>query len=168
MNMINMRGVLEKKLLEIGRDRRTMISMVVIPMLAIPLMFRMMSFFTSSNQKEAAEQAMTIAISNEANVQDILPALAKGGFKTVVKSDLRDAVQKKETAAGIDETESNGVKQINLYMDRTRQASDIAYDKLRTLLDKAKDASIKERLKGANLPESILTPFKLERANAAP
>jgi sodium transport system permease protein len=167
MNMRNMLAVLQKELLEIVRDRRTMISMVVIPMLAIPLMFRMMSFFTSSNQKEAAEQAMTVAISNEANVQDILPALVKGGFKTVVKSDLRDAVQKKETAAGIDETESNGVKQINLYMDRTRQASDIAYDKLRTLLDKAKDASVKERLRGSNLPESILTPFKVERVNVA-
>src|SRR5260370_42501241 len=116
--MRNRRAVLRRELLGLGRDRRTMISMVVIPMLAIPLMCRMMSFFTSSNQKEAAEQAMTVAISNEANVQDILPALAKGGFKTIVKSDLRDAVQKKEAAAGIDETESNGVRQINLYMDR--------------------------------------------------
>src|SRR5258708_37773180 len=85
------------------RGRRTMISMVVIPLIAIPLMFRMMTFFTRSNQKEAAEQAMVVAVSNESNVQDILPALAKGGFKTVVKSDLRDAVQKKEAAAGIDE-----------------------------------------------------------------
>jgi sodium transport system permease protein len=167
MKMRNMLAVLQKELLEIVRDRRTMISMVVIPLLAIPLMFRMMNFFMRSNEKEASEQAMILAIPSEGSVEDILPALAKAGFKTIVKPDLRDAVQKKEVAAGIDETEAGGVKQINIYMDRTRQASDLAYDKLTTLFDKAKTASIKIKLKDANVPESILTPFKVERVNVA-
>jgi sodium transport system permease protein len=165
--MRNMLAVLQKELLEIVRDRRTMISMVVIPLLAIPLMFRMMNFFMRSNEKEASEQAMILAIPSEGSVEDIHPALAKAGFKTIVKPDLRDAVQKKEVAAGIDETEAAGVKQINIYMDRTRQASDLAYDKLTTLFDKAKTASIKIKLKDANVPESILTPFKVERVNVA-
>jgi sodium transport system permease protein len=167
MKMRNMLAVLQKELIEIVRDRRTMISMVVIPLLAIPLMFRMMNFFMRSNEKEASEQAMILAIPSESNVEDILPALKKGGFTTIVKSDLRDAVQKKDAAAGIDETTASGVKQINIYMDRTRQASDLAYDKLSTLFDKAKTESIKVKLKDAKLPESILTPFKVERVNVA-
>jgi sodium transport system permease protein len=167
MKMRNMLAVLQKELLEIVRDRRTMISMVVIPVLAVPVMFQMMNFFMSSSEKEASVQAMTLAIPNESNVEDILPALKKSGFTVLVKPALRDAVQKKEVAAAIDETEAGGVKQINVYMDRTRQASDLAYDKVRTLLDKTKDESIKAKLRGSNLPESILTPFKLDRVNVA-
>jgi sodium transport system permease protein len=167
MKMRNMLAVLQKELIEIVRDRRTMISMVVIPLLAIPLMFRMMTFFAQSNEKEASTQAMSLAVPSGSGIDDIRPALEKAGFQMIVKSDLRDAVQKKEAAAGIDETESGGVKQINVYMDRTRQASDLAYEKLSTLFDKAKTASIKVKLKDANVPESILTPFKVERVNVA-
>ena len=167
MKMRNMLAVLQKELLEIVRDRRTMISMVVIPVLAVPVMFQMMNFFMSSSEKEASVQAMTLAIPNESNVEDILPALKKSGFTVLVKPALRDAVQKKEVAAAIDETEAGGVKQINVYMDRTRQASDLAYDKVRTLLDKTKNESIKAKLRGSNLPESILTPFKVDRVNVA-
>ncbi len=160
-------AIYQKEMLEIMRDRRTMISMVLVPLLAIPLMFRMMHFFAHSSEQEAQEQSVMIAIPSEANVEDLLPGLRAGGFKTIVTSDLRGAVQRKDAASAIEESDVNGAKQINIYIDRTRQASDVAADKLRTILDKVKTENIKSKLAGSGLSENILTPFKVERVNVA-
>ncbi len=50
MNLRISAAVYQKELLEIFRDRRTMISMVVVPLVAIPLMFNLINRFMSSRQ----------------------------------------------------------------------------------------------------------------------
>ena len=168
MNLSNTLAVYQKELLEMIRDKRTLISMVLIPLVAIPLMFRLMSFFMQSREKEARGQAVSLGIRSELNVADVLAALRAGGFETTVKADLREAVEKKEVAAAIEEVREPGkVTQLKIYIDRTRQASDVANDKLRTVLDNARTGIIRASLRGSGLPDSILTPFQIERVNVA-
>ena len=50
MNLKISAAVYQKELLEIFRDRRTMISMVVVPLAAIPLLFMLISRFMSSRE----------------------------------------------------------------------------------------------------------------------
>ncbi len=168
MNMLASTAVYQKELLEIFRDRRTMISMVVVPLVAIPLMFSLVNRFMSSREKQAKGEAITVGVLDESKVPTVLSALKAAGFQPVVKSDLRAAVANKEVAAAVEETDDAAAgKRVNIYIDRTRQASDIAGDKIRTALDKLKMDTVRASLRGSGVSEKILTPFATQRVNVA-
>jgi sodium transport system permease protein len=168
MNFKISAAVYQKELLEIFRDRRTMISMVVVPLVAIPLMFNLINRFMSSREKQAEGESMTVGVLSETKIPTVLQALKAAGFQPVQKDDLRAAVEKKEVAAALEETEdASGEKQVSIYFDRTRQASDIAGDKIRTALDKLKTDTVRASLRGSGVSEKILTPFTTKRVNVA-
>lgn len=168
MNLKTTAAVYQKELLEIFRDRRTMISMVVVPLAAIPLMFLVINKFMSSREQQAKGEAVTVGVLSEAKVPTVLGALKAAGFQPVQKADLRSAVESKEVAAAVEETtDPAGVPRIRIYFDRTRQASEIAGDKIRTAFDKLKTETVHARLRGSGVSEKILTPFTSERVNVA-
>src|ERR1700683_5364884 len=127
MNLKIGAAVYQKEMLEIFRDKRTMISMVVVPLLAIPLLFSLINGFMTSREKEAQGEALTVGVSGGDKLPSVIQALKAAGFQPVAKLDPRAAVEKKEVAAAVDETEdAAGEKHLNVYIDRTRQASEIA------------------------------------------
>ena len=83
-------------------------------------------------------------------------------------ADLRAAVEKKEVAASVEETaDASGETHISIYIDKTRQASEIAGDKIQTALDKLKMDTVRASLRGSGVTEKILTPFDLKSVNVA-
>jgi sodium transport system permease protein len=167
MNVKISAAVYQKELLEISRDRRTLISMVVVPLVAIPLMLNLVNHFMSSRVKQAEGEALTVGVLSESRIPTVLQALKEAGFQPVVKNDLRGAVEKKEVAAAVEETEDAAGPRISVYVDRTRQASDIAGDKIRAALDKLKTDTVRASLRGSGVSEKILTPFSTQRVNVA-
>ena len=168
MNLRISAAVYQKELLEISRDRRTLISMVAVPLLVIPLMMNLINRFTTSREKQAEGESLTVGVLSEAKVPTVLAALKAAGFQPVVKSDLRAAVQNKEVAAAVDETVGpGGETRVEIYIDRTRQASEIASDKIRTALDKLKMDTVRASLRGSGVSEKVLTPFTTQRVNVA-
>lgn len=168
MNLKISAAVYQKELLEIFRDRRTMISMVVVPLVAIPLMFNLINRFMSSRGKQAEGESLTLGVLSADKAPTVLDALKAAGFQPVVKADLRAAVENKEVAAAVEETQdATGQKRVSVYIDRTRQASDIAGDKIRTALDKLKTDTVRASLRGSGVSEKVLTPFTTQRVNVA-
>jgi sodium transport system permease protein len=162
-------AVYQKEMLEVFRDRRTMISMVVVPLLAIPLLFSLINGFMSSREKEAQGEALSVGVLGDDKLPTVIQSLKAAGFQPVVKADLRAAVEKKEVAAAVEETQDavTGEKLLNVYVDRTRQASEIAGDKIQTALEKLKTDTVRASLRGSGLPEKILTPFTTKSVNVA-
>src|ERR1017187_8961012 len=105
MNLKISLAVYQKEMLEIFRDRRTMISMVVVPLLAIPLLFSLINGFMTSREKEAEGEALTVGVLGEDKLPTVIEALKAAGFPPVAKADLRAAVENKEVAAAVGETE---------------------------------------------------------------
>jgi sodium transport system permease protein len=169
MNLKISAAVYQKEMLEVFRDRRTMISMVVVPLLAIPLLFSLINGFMSSREKEAQGEALSVGVLGDDKLPTVIQSLKAAGFRPVVKADLRAAVEKKEVAAAVEETEdaTTGEKLLNVYVDRTRQASEIAGDKIQTALEKLKSDTVRASLRGSGLPEKILTPFTTKSVNVA-
>ena len=169
MNLKISAAVYQKEMLEVFRDRRTMISMVVVPLLAIPLLFSLINGFMSSREKEAQGEALSVGVLGDDKLPTVIQSLKAAGFQPVVKADLRGAVEKKEVAAAVEETEdaTTGEKLLNVYVDRTRQASEIAGDKIQTALEKLKTDTVRASLRGSGLPERILTPFTTKSVNVA-
>jgi sodium transport system permease protein len=168
MNFRTTAAVYQKEMLEIFRDRRTLISMVLVPVAVIPLMFSVIGKFMESRGKQAEGEAVTVGILSEPRIPAIVAALRAAGLRLVEKPDLRAAVEKKDVAAALDEVEQpSGHKQIRIYIDRTRLASQIAGDRVRTAVDQLKSDMVRASLRSSGVPENVLTPFTVERVNVA-
>lgn len=160
--------VYRKEVLEMLRDRRTLISMVLAPVLAIPLLLGVVTFFTSSGQKQAAQESSNIAVPERISMPGLEQALRNGGFKLTPSADPRAAVERKQVAAAVDALSEAGEPTVRLYVDASRQGSLVAADRMRAALDGLKARKIRESLAGSGISENILTPFTVDRVDVAP
>jgi sodium transport system permease protein len=159
----------QKEMLELTRDRRTLISMIALPLFAIPALFIVMSHFISAREKTAQSEAVKVAVPAAVKTAGLVESLRAAGFEVVTRADLRAAVENKQVPAALDENAAaTGETEIRIYEDETRDASTIAAGKLRTALDGLKAEKVRAALRGSGISEKILTPFRVNRVNVAP
>src|SRR5579871_2281811 len=96
-------AIYRKEMLDMFRDRRTMISMLVVPVVVLPLVFSLMMRFTSRMEANAEVEAQSLGIAARVTTPSVREALEKSGFPLKEKDDLRAAVEKKEVAAAVEE-----------------------------------------------------------------
>jgi sodium transport system permease protein len=157
-----------KEMLELSRDRRTLISMIVVPLAAIPVLFMVTSYFMTAREKTAESEAVTVAVQANLRTPGLAAALRGAGLALVTVADVREAVGKKQAAAGVEEgARATGEPEISIYEDKTRQASGIAGDKVRIALDGLKADKVREALNGSGVSEKVLSPFFVKRVNVA-
>jgi sodium transport system permease protein len=168
MNLRAVATIYWKEALEITRDRRTLISMVLVPAIAMPLLFKVMNFFLSSSDQEAEREAMVIAVADRLALPGLEETLRSAGFQLIVSADPRTEVEKKKAAAGIVEQSDGGQPVVRLYLDESRSASTKANDKLRTALDALRIEKVRQALTGSGMSLSLLTPFTVDRVDIAP
>jgi sodium transport system permease protein len=155
--------IYRKEMLDMLRDRRTMISMVVVPLVVFPLVISVMLRFSSRLEQNAETEARSMGIAARVTTPSVREALEKTGLAVKDKEDLRAAVEKKEVAASVEE--KPGV--IEIYVDSSNPTSGAAGDKIRIALTELKDQRIRESLRTSGIPESVLTPFTVKRTNIA-
>jgi sodium transport system permease protein len=156
-------------MLDMVRDRRTLISMVLVPIAAMPVLFLFMGRMISSAEKRAGEEAVTIAVQGGERLPGLRNALAGAGFKLLDKADMKAAVEKKEIAAGVEPILlPSGVKEVRIYADQTREGSGVAAGKIRAALDLFKENLAKQQLIARGVPVEVLSPFTVKRVDLAP
>ena len=69
-------AVLRKELLDSLRDRRTLIAMILVPMLLFPVMMVGMGKLTASRAEEAREKLLTVAVADPKNDTGIAEHIA--------------------------------------------------------------------------------------------
>ena len=155
--------VYKKELVELLRDRRTLISMVALPVIVFPLVFGGIGKVMETTGKKAETEATTVAILPDAIPVDFARVIERSGLKAVTVSNVAAAVEKKEAATGM----TVAGKLVTVYAEGTRRSSGIAAEKLRTALNEHRDALVIESLRGAKLDASVLKPFTVKRENVA-
>lgn len=158
--------IYRKEMLELLRDRRTLISMVLVPLFALPILFGVMSLVLEWQQKEAERDSYIIAV-NPACGRIMDAVLAASGFRIKPAAQARRAVENKAVAAALDVTVVNGSKQYVVYSDRTRPASSIAGERMSVTLAALKEVSVRRSLRGSGVSEQVLTPFTVRAVNVA-
>jgi sodium transport system permease protein len=162
-------AVYRKEMMDLLRDRRTLMSMVVIPVLVMPLLMVLMTRVVSTIQKRSAEESKTMPIAAHVKTPAVLEAIRQVGYQIVAKSDLRAAVEKKEISAAVEET--TGPKnnpELNVYQDESNPTSAFAGGKIRDALANLKDVQVRAALRKSGVPESVLSPFDVKPVNVAP
>src|SRR5947208_10810995 len=128
-----------KEMLDMFRDRRSLISMIVVPVLAVPGLFAVVHYFTQNLGKKALDESARVGISATVSQPGLTGALKSVGFELVLQKDARAAVENKSVAASIDMTRAADVTgEIVIYVDKTRGAASMSAERLTACRERAK------------------------------
>src|SRR5580704_15260797 len=104
MRFFILKGIYKKELRDVLRDRRALISMLVVPLVVFPLLIGGMTRLIPLIAQRAEQEASTLAIAAKISSPAIREALEKAGLHLVDKDDLKAAVQDKSVGAAVEET----------------------------------------------------------------
>ncbi len=159
-------AIYRKEVLDLLRDRRTMISMVIVPLLVFPLIIQVALRLTSRIEEQSQQEAKTLGIAARVTTPAVSEALAKIGIPIVQRDDLPSAVEKKSVAAAVEEIPGTPA-QIVIFVDSSNPTSSAAADKIRIALEELRVQDIRNKLRDSGIPASVLTPFTVKRTNVA-
>jgi sodium transport system permease protein len=166
MRLSIVNAIYRKEMLDLVRDRRTMISMVLVPVLLVPLLLNVSTRLMSRMQENAEQEAKSMAVAVKATTPAFREALEKAQIQIVDRDDLKDAVLNKTVAAGVEEIPGTPVE-VEIYVDNSNPTSSVAAARVRVALDDLKDEKVRESLRTSGIPASVLTPFVVKRTNIA-
>jgi sodium transport system permease protein len=162
-------AIYRKEMLDLLRDRRTVLSMIVVPVLVMPLLMLAMAKFVAMTTKRAREESRTMYVGVHVQNPELREALRQAGIKLAERTDLRSAIEKKEISAGVEEVvAAPGQVQVSVYQDNSNPTSGAAGEQVRAVLNTLKEIHVREGLRKAGVSEDVLTPFTVQQVNVAP
>jgi len=177
MNFRNVGIVYGKELTEWLRDKRTLISTVLVPLLAFPiLMVGMTSLMTVMIGRAEKETAKIMIIGGEDSPQvveklrrvkdlEIVP-YADDWMKRISEKEIRAAV---DVPKGFDSALGQGNElTVKIYFYQGEIKSSFGANHLEKFFDDYRDSVIASRLAARNLPTDIIKPFEVKQENVAP
>lgn len=177
MSMRNVGIVYRKELTEWLRDRRTLISTVVVPLLAFPvIMVGMISLTTVMLGKAEKETPKIMVLGGEDSPQ-ILEKLRHVEKLEIVPSsdDYKKKISEKEIRAavevpkGFDSALARGEEQtVKIYFYEGEIKSSFGANHIENFFKDYRESVISSRLADRHVPASIIKPFEIKQENVAP
>ncbi len=177
MPLQNIGIVYRKELTEALRDRRTLISTLLVPLLLFPLMSVGFGALAATLVKKAEEETPRVMLLGGSDSPAILEALrASKKFEIVPASpDWKDKIINKEIRAAIASPDGFGAspeqqnpQTIAIYKYEGELKSSISADTVERSLKAYRDTIVEARLDADHVPSSVLTPFRIKQDNVAP
>lgn len=177
MNGRAIRIVYGKELRDSLRDRRTIISMIVVPVLAIPLLMFGMGTVMFKTMAQARQEIPHVMIIGGENSPKVLSALHAARNIQIVPAtaDFTNQIAEKKVRAVVklppdfDAAIAHEEKaRVEIYEYQGEMKSGFAVENLNTFFRNLSDATVQERLTRRDVPVEILKPFTIQRQNVAP
>jgi sodium transport system permease protein len=177
---LNLRKILvvySKELTDLLRDRRTMMSMVVIPVVMFPLLTVGMGYFASMMMGKAKEETPCVMILGGEDSPQFLAQIHEIKKVEFVPGapDYAAQISDKRIQAAImvppdfDRSLGSGVpSQVRIYFYEGEIKSSFASEYLQKFLNNLRNAMIRQRLASHHLPALVLEPFSVAEQNVAP
>jgi ABC-type Na+ efflux pump, permease component len=177
MKVRNIATIYLKELKDSLRDRRTLISMIVIPTFVMPaLIFGVGKIATKTFTKARAE-IPTIAVLGAEGAADVTRELRDSGRFHVVDAgeDWRARISDKklraavEIPAGFEEGLREGrAERVVIYHYEGELKSGLAAGELDKFFRELRERAVSDRLAERSLPATLVKPFEIARQNVAP
>jgi sodium transport system permease protein len=177
MNGRAIRIVYGKELRDSLRDRRTIISMIVMPVLAIPLLMFGMGTVMFKTMAQARQEIPHVMIIGGENSPKVLSALHAARNIQIVPAtaDFTNQIAEKKVRAVVklppdfDAAIAHEEKaRVEIYEYQGEMKSGFAAENLNNFFRNLSDATVQERLTRRDVPVEILKPFTIQRQNVAP
>ena len=177
MNLHAVSVVYRKELTEWLRDRRTLISTVLVPLLAFPLLISGVIYLSSTLMSQAQKEIPKVMIIGGDDSPNAVAALRANKEIEIVPfaDNWKDQISNKEIRAAVEipksfqaslENGSRETVQIDYYQGEIK--SEFGADHVESSLKTYRDDVIKKRLEAKNLPDSLISPFDTKKQNVAP
>jgi sodium transport system permease protein len=177
MNWRNIRIVYRKELRDSLRDRRTIISMIVVPVLAMPLLMFGMGTLMVKTMSKAREEIPKIMVLGGEESPKLLAALRASKSIRIVPSsaDFTNQIVEKRIRAAVeiprdfDAAVARGdAAAVRIYDYAGEIRSGFASGSLDQFFRNLRDATVRERLQARDVPTQVLRPFDIVHQNVAP
>jgi sodium transport system permease protein len=177
MTLRNVGIVYRKELTDSLRDRRTVISMIVVPLLLMPLLTIGMGVLSVTLVDMAMKEKPTVMILGGEDSPRLVAELRQ--LKDVrivpVQPDYAAEISNKEIRAAVEIPEGFDAKLaagessiVKIYKYEGELKSGFGADRLERFFRELRDRTIREHLEARRLPETLARPFNIVEKNVAP
>jgi sodium transport system permease protein len=177
MSLRNIGIVYRKELTEALRDRRTLISTLIVPLVLFPILTAGLGAAIASLVGKAQEEVPKVILRGGQDSPAIVAGLKKLDKIEIVPEtpNWKDQIINKEVRAAIEippgfqaavaEGKSDTV---TILKYQGEMKSEIATGKIEKFLKDYRDDVVKARLTAKNVPDTVLKPFEVKQENVAP
>lgn len=177
MSLRNIGIVYRKELTDSLRDRRTLISMIVVPLLLFPLLSVGFGALTMKLVGKAMQEVPKVMVLGGEDSPQVMEALRKLRKVEIVPPtrDYAEQISNKQIRAaaeippGFEAAVARGESAtLNIYMYEGEIKSGFAAQHLQQFFRDLRDQIVHDRLAARKLPDSLLKPFEIKQKNVAP
>ena len=177
MGLRNIGIVYRKELLDSLRDRRTIISMIVVPVLVMPALMLGMGMMAARLVTRAQQEIPKVMVLGGEDSPKTLAALR--ALKTIevvpASQDYTNLISEKriraavEIPGGFDAALVSGeAKTVQIYIYQGEMKSSFGAQPIEQFFRQLSDTTLSKRLAAHNFPERLLRPFEIRQTNVAP
>ncbi len=176
MSWHNVGVVYRKELTDSLRDRRTVISMVLVPILLMPLLTIGAGILTALLFGRAMQETPTVMVLGGQDSPKLLAQLHAQKDIAIVapRPDYAQEISNKlirvavEIPPGFDAAVERGeIPTVHIYMYQGELRSSFGADRLQRFFRDLRDRVVTERLEARQLPADLIQPFRIEQQNVA-
>jgi sodium transport system permease protein len=177
MNLGAVGIVYRKEFTEWVRDRRTLISTVLVPLFLFPLMMVGFSALAVVMVGKAEKETPKIMILGGEDSPQLLASIRKLDSLEIVPyaGNWKDQISNKEIRAAVEipknfekSLATNSSETVKIYFYDGEMKSSFGANRIEKFLKDYRDTVVKDRLAAKNLPASVLAPFSIKQENVAP
>ncbi|MCF3648658.1 ABC transporter permease [Synoicihabitans lomoniglobus] len=177
MNWNIISTVFRKELRDSVRDKRTLISTLVVPTVVIPVLFFGAGFVMKKVISKAQEEASSVMIIGGEDSPAVVAAITANEEFNIVptRDDYKDAVSNKEIRIAVDippgfDAAITGDKAptLKIYHYQGEMKSNMGRNQMRNFLFDYREDAVQSALAARGLPETLAKPFEVETENVAP
>jgi sodium transport system permease protein len=177
MNLNAVGIIYRKELTEWLRDRRTLISTVLVPLLAFPILITGMISLTDVVLKQAKKEVPKVMIIHSENSPQLVAALTANKELEIVPyaDNWKDEISNKEIRAAVEipsgfdaSLDGNSPLTVQIHYYEGEVKSEFGVEHVEDSLKSFRDDFVKKRLEAHNLPDSLISPFETKKHNVAP
>jgi sodium transport system permease protein len=177
VSLRNVRIVYRKELLDSLRDRRTVISMIAVPLLVMPLLMIGFGVASVTLLGQAMREVPKVMILGGDDSPHVRAELGQDKEIQIVpaKPDYPEQISNKQIRAAVEIPAGFEAKlaagepaTVKIYMYEGELKSGFGADRLQRFFRGLRDRAVRERLAARQLPESLARPFDIVEQNVAP
>jgi sodium transport system permease protein len=174
MSLRNIGIVYRKELTEALRDRRTLISSILIPLFLFPVLTVGIGYAFMVIAEEASREPSKIMVLGAADSPDVVKEIKHARDLRVVPSsaDYVDLISNKKIRAAVDipagfqgSVARGEHPDVKIYIFSGDLKSMLSATRIDKFFIGYRDAMVRERLAAQNLPASLMKPFGIEQQN---
>ncbi len=183
MNFSKILIIYKKELLDLMRDRRTVITSLILPIILYPLLMIGFSSMMSRQELKLEKQEMVIYVND--NVQNVSSVSIEDELKKVDNFQIMEEVVIFEKSSFLDLLEENSIQalidiqdsistsgfqvfNVSVYYNRSNEKSSLAHEKIVDIIKDIEQQLVGERLSKININVEILNAVEIKDENIAP